>query len=104
MMVIYELKRYLDSPLEEFRNQQRYENRCYLEGKELFRLDLSVQFKVQTLVNLNRTPLNLNRRSSPRFSQMSEPNLKFDSWFSKFVLEPDRTELRHNYLPYSLLL
>ena len=45
-------------------------------------MNLPVQFRVQTLVNLNR-------QSSSRFSQISELNAKFDSQFCLNWTEPD---------------
>ena len=53
-----------------------------LEDSALLTMNLPVQFRVQTLVNLNR-------QSSSRFSQISELNAKFDSQFMKFLLELD---------------
>ena len=63
-------------------------------------MEILVQFIVQAVVNLNRMLLNLNRQSSSRFrpfSQISELNAKFDSQFTKSMLEPDWTGLRHHY-------
>jgi hypothetical protein len=59
------------------------------EDSALSAMESLVQFKVQAIMNLNRTLLNLNRQSGSRFSQISEPNAKFDSRFTKFMLEPD---------------
>ena len=61
-----------------------------LEDSALLTMNLPVQFRVQTLVNLNR-------QSSSRFSQISELNAKFDSQFMKFLLELDWTGLQHHY-------
>jgi hypothetical protein len=53
--------------------------------------------RVQHLPEPDPNLLNLNLRSSSKFSEMSGPNLWFGSRFSKFGCDPDRPEPWHHY-------
>ena len=50
------------------------------------------------LLNLNRTPLNLNLWFGSKFSKLHGPNRRSGSQFSKILREPDRPEPRHHYI------